>query len=91
MKGESSYATGQDIGVDLMYVDHPLWRWKVANVDELPPVVSQTENQCRLVFIANGHIVDDFAFLVKYNESTRPMLIGGNDFAFARKWREEDE
>jgi hypothetical protein len=90
LKGPTNFIKGEDVTIDVMALDDSkpkrFWRWKVASGDD--PLVSGSMHHCRLAFIIDEHVVDDFAFVVTGNgDSNNLLLLGENHFAFAQKWR----
>jgi len=62
------------------------WHWSV----EEQPLVSQTMNLCRLAFIVDDHVMDDFNFVVFPSEGTDFVVVDDHHFNFAAKWRRDD-
>jgi hypothetical protein len=87
-----TFAKGQDITFDLAGLDDsepaPLWRWKVADGEY--PLISPNMHHCRLAFILNNLVVDDFSFVTCDDNHSNLLLLGENRFGFAREWRKRD-
>ncbi|MGO9847646.1 MAG: hypothetical protein ACLPKT_13915 [Methylocella sp.] len=94
MKAPTNFIKGEDATIDIMALDDSkpkrFWRWKVASGDETP-LVSGSMHHCRLAFIIDEHVVDDFSFIVTRNDNGNDvLLLGENHFAFAQEWRKGD-
>jgi hypothetical protein len=94
LREQSTFARGQDITIELVGLDDSrpkrFWRWKVEHDGQ--PLVSRNMHRCRLAFIVEDRVVDDFSFIVLSRDADESdlMLVGTNQFLFAQKWRESD-
>lgn len=94
LREQSSFATGQDISIDLMTLDSSaptrFWRWKVERNGQ--PLVSRSTYHCRLAFIIEDRVVDSFNFIVvtRSDDNDEPLLIGEDQFLFAHRWTKDD-
>ena len=94
LRQQNTFAKGQDITIDLMALDDSeprrFWRWTVENDGQ--PLVSPTMHHCRLAFVVDDRVADDFNFIVvKANDNNEGLLLlGENHFSFASEWRGHD-
>jgi hypothetical protein len=94
LRQQNTFAKGQDITIDLMALDDSeprrFWRWTAENDGQ--PLVSPTMHHCRLAFVVDDRVADDFNFIVVManDNSDGLLLLGENHFSFASEWRRHD-
>ena len=94
LKPRTSFMKGEDATIDIMALDDSrpkrFWRWKVATGDDFS-LVSRGMHHCRLAFIIDECVVDDFSFVATHHDEANDiLLLGENHFAFAQEWRKQD-